>query len=430
MAVWDERLAVLGGPRAVGEAEGDLFAWPVVTAEDEAAVLAVLRAGSMSGWDVTREFEAEYAAYQGSEFALGFCNGTEALRAAMYACGVRRGDEIVCPSMTYWASALPAFSLGATVVFAEIDSETLCVAAADVDRRITERTKAIVVVHYCGHPCEMDAIMGVAKRRGVKVIEDVSHAHGGLYKGRKVGSFGDVAAMSMMAGKSLAIGEAGMLCTHDRAILEGAVAFAHYQRHGSYLTMEAFKSHAGLPLGGVKGRMNQTCAAMGRVQLKHYPARMAVIQRAMHRFWDLLEGVPGLRAHRAAVGSGSTMGGWYNPVGHYEPEALGGLPVERFLEAVNAEGARVGRGCNAPLHLHPVFNEADVYGDGRPTRVAFSGREVRQPAGSLPVTEALPDRCFGIPWFKHDRPASIERYAAAYKKVALRAEQLLDCGGS
>ena len=182
---------------------------------------------------------------------------------------------------------------------------------------------------------------------------------------------------------------------------------------------------SGLPLGGMKGRMNQTCAAMGRVQLKYYPQRMQAIQDALNRFWDLLEGTPGLRPHRTRPGSDCTMGGWYNPVGLYVPEELGGLPVEKFIEAVTAEGGRSGRGVNFPLHMHPLFNEADIYGDGQPTRIAFAERDVRQPPGTLPVAESIEQHAFGVPYFKHDQPAIIERYAAAYRKVALHAEELL-----
>jgi len=420
-----EPLAILGGPKAVARDEPDLFGWPIVTQEDEQAVMEVLRAGKMSGWDVSRKFEAEYAAWQGTKYAIGLPNGTMALEAAMWACGLGRGDELICPSITYWASALQALRLGATVVFADIDASTLCVDPKDIERHISPRTKAIMAVHYCGHPCDMDAILAIARRHKLKVIEDVSHAHGALYKGRLVGTFGDVSAMSMMGGKSFAIGEGGMLCTDSREIYERTIAFCQYERHGQDLTLPDLKALAGLPLGGMKGRLNQTCAAMGRVQLKHYPQRMKAIQDGMNRFWDLLEGTPGLRPHRPAKDSASTMGGWYNPLGHYISEELGGLPVGRFIEAVNAEGGRSGRASNPPLHLHPVLNEADIYGDGKPTRIAFSDRDVRQPAGSLPVSEGLAERCYGIPWFKHDRAESIERYAAAFKKVALQAERLV-----
>jgi len=419
-----EKLATMGGPKAITGEHADLFRWPIVTEEDEQAVLEVLRAGSMSGSDVTRKFEAEYATYQGCKYALAFCNGTAALLGAMYGCGVRRGDEIIAPSLTYWASALPAFSLGATVVFADIEPDSFCIDAKDIEHRITARTKAIVVVHYCGHPADMAPIMAIARRHGVKVIEDVSHAHGGLYRGRLVGSIGDVAAMSMMSGKSFAAGEAGMLCTDSHEIYEYALAFGHYERTEAELALPELKPLAGLPLGGHKHRANQTCSAMARVQLRHYPQRMREIQDAMNYFWDGLEGVPGLRAHRPPRGSGSTMGGWYNPLGHYLPEELGGLSVDSFIEAVNAEGAHSWRAANLPLHRHPVFNDADIYGDGRPTRIAFSDRDVRQAPGSLPVSEALSERCLGMPWFKRFDPGRIDQWIAAYRKVALQAEKL------
>jgi hypothetical protein len=119
------------------------------------------------------------------------------------------------------------------------------------------------------------------------------------------------------------------------------------------------------------------------------------------------------------------MGGWYNPVGHYVAEELGGLAVARFVEAVKAEGGRPGRGANFPLHLHPVLREADVFGDGKPTRIAFAERDLREKPGSFPHAEALGRRCVGIPWFKHDRAESIKRYAAAWRKVAQNAGQLL-----
>lgn len=421
----ESSLAIFGGPKAVRDDPGDLFTWPIVTAEHEEAVLDVLRRGAMSGGDVTREFEREYAAWQGSRYALGCSTGTAALHEAMFGCKVGVGDEIICPSVTYWASALPCFSLGATVVFADIDPETLCVDPADVERRITPRTKAIVVVHYLGHPADMDAIVAIARRRGVKVIEDVSHAHGARYRGRQVGTFGDVAAASLMSGKSLAIGEAGVLTTDDREIYERALAFGHYERYGDDLETPDLRPYAHLPLGGYKHRTHQLSSAMGRVQLRHYDEQMAEIQDAMNYFWDLIEEVPGIRPHRPRKGSGSTMGGWYSAHGHYRPDELRGLSVTRFAEAVRAEGAPCRPGVNAPLHLHPLFNTADVYGDGRPTRVAHTDRDVRQPRGSLPVSERVGALTYSVPWFKHVRREQIEQYAEAFRKVAEHHEELL-----
>lgn len=153
---------------------------------------------------------------------------------------------------------------------------------------------------------------------------------------------------------------------------------------------------------------------------------MAAIQQAMHYFWDLLEGVPGLRPHRPAKDSGSTMGGWYSPHGLYRPEELGGLSVTRYAQAVRAEGAPCGPGMNAPLHLHPLFNTADVYGHGKPTRLAHSTRDLRQPMGSLPVSERSNALVFSIPWFKHCRPEVIKQYAQAFRKPAEHYQELLE----
>ena len=153
------KLALLGGGKAVQGDLNDLFTWPIVTKEDEDAVLEVLHKRSMSGTDVTAEFEKEFAKWQGVKYALGFNNGTSSLQAAMFACGVGLGDEIICPSITYWASAAQVYSLGGTVVFADIHPDTLCIDPADIEHRISEKTKAIMVVHYLSHPADMDPIM-------------------------------------------------------------------------------------------------------------------------------------------------------------------------------------------------------------------------------------------------------------------------------
>jgi dTDP-4-amino-4,6-dideoxygalactose transaminase len=414
-------LAIQGGSRAVQTDVGDIFKWPIITEEDERAVLEVLRAGKMSGTDVTMQFEKEFAAWHDMRYALAHNTGTAALQAAMFACKVGVGDEIIAPSLTYWASALPAFSLGATVVFAEVQPHTICLDPADIEHRITPRTKAIVPVHYCGHPCDMDAIMDIAERHGVKVIEDVSHAHGGLYKGRLVGTIGHVGAMSLMSGKSLAIGEGGMIVTNDEEIYERAIAWGHYERT-SQLTRPELKRFSGLPQGAHKYRMHQISSAVGRVQLKHYKNRLAEIQKAMNYFWDLLEGAPGIRAHRPPKDSNSTMGGWYAAHGLYAPEELNGLSIQKFCEAVRAEGVSCSPGANFPLHQHPLLNEADIYGHGKPTRLAHASRDVR---GSLPVTEMMPQRVYSIPWFKHHRPQIIEEHAQAFRKVAEHAGLLM-----
>ncbi len=420
------KLALLGGSKVVKSNPVDTFTWPIVTKGIEKRVLDVLRSGAMSGTNITREFEKGFAAWHGIKYALGHNTGTASLHSAMYGLGIRHGDEIICPSLTYWASCLPVFSLGGTIKFADIDPDTLCIDPVHMERCITSRTKAVVVVHYCGMPCDMNQIMKIARRHKIAVIEDVSHAHGGLHKGRMVGTFGDVACFSLMSGKSFPIGEAGILLTNNKRIYERAILFGHYERHGE-LTLKDLKEGAGFPHGGCKYRMHQLSAAVGIEQLKNYPKQMAEIDKSMNYFWDMLEGLPGIRAHRPKKGSRSTMGGWYACRGLYRGEELGGLSVARFCEAVRAEGGIASPGANSAMHLDPLLNSVDVYNQGRPTRIANlpKGVDIREKTGSLPVTEGIQQRVFSIPWFKKYRPPIIREHATAYKKVVENYMDLL-----
>lgn len=419
-------LALFGGEKAVKTVNPDMEKWPIYTEEDEAAVVDVIRNRNMSGSDITKKFEKEFADWMGVKYALGYNSGTASLMAAMYGAGVRKGDEVICPTITYWASCLQVYGFGGTVVFANVDDRTLCIDPDDIERKITPRTKAIIAVHYLGHPCDMDRIMAIAKKHGIKVIEDVSHAQGGKYKGRMLGTIGDVAGISLMTGKAFAIGEAGMLVTNNREIYEHALALGTYERTEEEITCEDLKPYVGLPLCGYKFRMHQMSSAVGRVQLKYYDQRCEEIRRAMNYFWDLLEGVPGIRPHRTDESEGTTMGGFYLPHGIYVPEELGGLSVTRFCEAVRAEGAiKCLPGCNAALHTHAVFQTADVYGEGKPTRIANSDHDVRLFDKNLAAAEKIGERVFRVPWLKKFIPEQIEEYANAFKKVVANYKELL-----
>ncbi|QSH41016.1 DegT/DnrJ/EryC1/StrS family aminotransferase [Lentisphaerota bacterium ZTH] len=431
------KLALLGGSKAVTSEIGDMFHWPIANQEMEKGIVDVLREGSMSGSDITKKFEREFADWHGVEYGLACSSGTASLHCAMFGAGIGVGDEIIAPSITYWATCTQALSLGASVVFADILPDTLCIDPADIERKITERTKAVMVVHYMAMPAEMDEIMRIARKHNIKVIEDVSHAHGALYKGQMVGTFGDAAGFSLMSGKSFAIGEGGILLTNNREIYERAILFGQYARHGD-LKIEELQQNSGLPWGGYKYRMHQMSSAVGVAQMKKYPAEIAEIDKAMNYFWDLLEDTPGIQPHRPSRDSGSTMGGWYAAHGLYKSEELGGLSLKRFTDAVTAEGYSCTPGCNLPLHTHPLFSTVDVYGHGKPTQSAFmpEGIDNRQAESDLPVASVINDKTYSVPWFKHFRKDIIEQHADAFKKVAANYQDLLpgdtdkDTGGS
>ena len=460
-----EKLVLLGGEKAIRSEGSEIFAWPIVTERHEQAVLDVLRSRQMSGNEITKEFEKKYASTLGRKHGLAYPNGTSAILGAMYGLGIGIGDEVICPSITYWASIVQAYNLGATPVFADVNPDTICIDPNDIEHRITPRTKAIVVVHYASMPAEMDAIMEIAGKHHLKVLEDCSHAHGALYKGKEVGTFGDAAAFSLMTGKALAVGEAGIFFTDDRRVYERAILFGHYIRHDQ-ITLDELKPFVGLPCGGFKHRMNQVSSAFGLVQLELYPQQMMEIDKAMNYFCDLLEETPGIKPMRpgrmgpapptaerdggASTCRGrpaletrarcprhnggasptlqnTTKGGWYYPHFKYVTEELGGLSLSRFSKAIQAEGSICNPGCNKPLHLHPLFTSMDVYGHGKPTRIANldESATIDQYVQKLPVAENIIRRVFEVPWFKHYDPKIIEQHADAYKKVVENHRALL-----
>ena len=399
--------------------------WPIISQDEIDKVSEVLASGKINYWtgQEGRLFEEEWSKEINSKYSIAVANGTVALELALIAAGIGKGDEVIVSARTFIASASCCVARDAVPVCCDVDMDSQNCTAETIAPHITSKTKAIICVHLAGWPCDMDPIMEIAARHDLKVIEDVSHAQGALYKGRLVGTIGHVGAFSIMSGKSLACGEGGVLITANAELYERAVAFGHYERTRE-LEHPELSPFAGMPLGGYKYRMHQLSSAVGRVQLAHYRERVEEIQQAMNYFWDLLEGVPGIRAHRPARDSGSTMGGWYSAHGLYVPEELNGLPVARFCAALQAEGVSASPGASILMHTHPVLNDADVYGHGKPTRIAHSDRDLRQPLGSLPVTESLPERCYGIPWFKHDRSEIIEEYAGAFRKVAENANEL------
>ena len=282
-------LAIRGGPTAVRTDPGATFNWPIITKEDEDATLQVLRRGAMSGCDVTIEFEKEFASWQGTKYALACNNGTAALQSAMFGCRIGVGDELICPTVTYWASALPCFSLGATVVFAEIDPSTLCLDPNDIEQRITEHTKAIMVVHYGGIPAPLRAIREVAEAHGLPVIEDAAHALGARYDGVPIGCHSEYVMFSLQAIKHMTTVDGGMLACRDPHDLARGREFRWFG-----IDRQAPRTEADVNNVGYKYHMNNVTATIGLVQLDHIAS---VVERhiANGRYFDeALRGVSGL----------------------------------------------------------------------------------------------------------------------------------------
>lgn len=417
-------LAINGGSKVVSKDPGEIFVHPIIDRRDEEALVEMLHSRQMSSIEPSLALEEQYAKWQGSKFALAHNTGTAALYGALWGVGVGEGDEVICPTVTYWASAMPVLSLRGTVVFADIEEDTLCIDPEDVRRKITDRTKAIVAVHLSGHPADMDPLMEISEETGVPVVEDVSHSHGALYKGRLLGSIGQVSAMSLMTGKALPTSEGGMLCTDDREIYERAIVFGHYGRIGKYCEIQKYADMAGLAVGGHKFRMNGFSAVMAQVQLDKYQGVLDDKKRSSELWWSLLEDVPGIVPH-IPKWENSTLGGWYAPRGIYDPDAAPeNLPLKAFARAVRAEGSVCHAGGYKLLHRHPAFNDLAIYGEDSPTCIRFAERDVRMSDEDLPVATKMFSRVYMVPRFSYFDAEYITQCAEAYRKVIEHADEV------
>lgn len=207
-----------------------------------------------------KDFEKGIAEYLGVNHAVSVSNGTVALHLALMTLGIGKGDEVILPSLTYVASANAVTYTGATPVFADSLYESWQIDPADVERKITDKTKAIMVVHLYGQPCDMDAIMKIAKDHNLYVIEDCAEAFGSKYKGKCVGGFGDISAFSFYGNKTITTGEGGMVVTNDKELAERA---AHIKDQGMSLEREYWHD-----IIGYNYRMTNICAAIGLAQLE------------------------------------------------------------------------------------------------------------------------------------------------------------------
>jgi len=194
------------------------FSYPEITQEDKNAVLKVLDSQWLTGGQRTVEFEEKFAKYVGVKYAVAVNSGTAALHLAMMALGIKSGDEVIAPTLTFVATANAAIFCGAKPVLADIDEETLNISPQDIEKKITKRTRAIVPVHLAGEPCDMDAILRIALEHNLFVVEDCAHSLGSAYRGVQTGAMSECSCFSSYATKPLCTGEGGMLATSSDEI--------------------------------------------------------------------------------------------------------------------------------------------------------------------------------------------------------------------
>ena len=245
--------------------------WPHYADDERQAVEDVLASGNVNYWtgDKGKAFEAEFARASGCEFGIAVANGSVALELALVALGLNPGDEVIVPSYTFIASASAVVLRGGTPVFADVDS-SLTIDAANIESKITHKTKGIIVVHLLGYPCDMDPILELARENELFVLEDCAQAHGASYKGKAVGSMGDMAAFSFCQDKIMTTGGEGGMVTTNRADLY-EVAWS-YKDHGKNRpAMQCAEKSPGFnwlhDSFGTNWRMTEMQSAIGLIQL-------------------------------------------------------------------------------------------------------------------------------------------------------------------
>ncbi len=263
---------------------------------EEQAVLECLRSKWISTGPQTAEFERLFAEMLGGTHAIALANCTVALHLALVLTGIGAADEVICPSLTFVATANAIRYVGAIPVFADIiGSHDLTLDPADIERKITPRTKAIMVMHYAGFPCDMDRIMEIAHKHGLKVIEDACHAPFSEYKGQKLGTIGDVGCFSFFSNKNISTGEGGMLVTQHadyekraKLLRSHGMTTMSYQRSKGHSTSYDVVEH------GYNYRMDDLRSSLGIAQLGKIMPDLEARARVRQRYHDRLLGAGGL----------------------------------------------------------------------------------------------------------------------------------------
>lgn len=285
------------------------------------------------------EFEKSFSEYTAVRHATSVSNGTVALHLALITLGIGSGDEVIVPTLTYIASVNAIAYTGATPVFVDSLTDTWQIDPDDVRRKVTPQTKAIMAVHLYGHPCDMDQITEIAREHGLFVIEDCAEAFGSLYKGKHVGSFGDIATYSFFGNKTITTGEGGMVVTNDATLYERAV---HFKSQGLAKHREYWHD-----VVGYNYRMTNICAAIGLAQLEQADEFIAKKRQVAEWYKQCLTGVP------------VTVHGEYGYVRHsyWMVSILVDKPEQRDpLRAALAESGIETRPLFYPVHTMPMYS--------------------------------------------------------------------------
>ena len=416
-----ETLAIDGGPKTV---TNRLTPWPQFDENAIKAVEQVLRSGKVNYWTGPRgmEFEKEFAAWQGSRFAVSTSSGTSALHVALSALGIGPGDEVIVPSYTFIASSFSIVQAGAVPRFADVNLDDHCISVASAEKLVNKRTKAIMPVHLYGNVCDMDPILAFAEKHNLCVIEDNAEAFGGVYKGRKTGTLGHIAACSFCQNKTFTTGgEGGMVTTDDEDLGWNARSF---RDHGYDVKerLHLLELEQKLPyihnMVGWNYRMTEMQSAIGLAELERMDTwNMPNRRRNAHLIMDAVGDL--VQVKYRPMDTPERQNGWYVMAFSLDVENMS-CDVGQFVAAAGAEGAPCWKVFWPQCHTEKAYTQHHAFGkSGFP----FTSKEYADPQSvdytKVDVPNAIWHQdhtftCFAFPTFTED---DCRQIGAALRKV-------------
>ena len=405
--------AILGGKVSVTLDHETSNKWPNLSHRDEEAVLQIMRDGNISTHPVIRQLEKAYADFTGQTYALAHNNGTSALLAAFYSIGLQAGDEVLVPSATFWASVLPMTWIGAVPVFCESEKDRMGIDPVDMEKKITDKTKAIVVVHLWGLPSKMTEIYAIAEKYNLRIVEDASHAHGATWRGRPCGSLGDVSVFSMQGDKLAPAGEGGVFLCNEYEYYEKAICLGDITR---IIELQTPARRFAATSFGIKTRIAPISAAIGLNQLRQLKEHNTIRSKNLLFLSEKLEAL----GFHTFLPPDHIERVYFEYLIRYDEEKTG-LPRDILLQALLKEGCQVALPRYPLLHQQPFFTEG-----------VFS-QFLRLPTGehvpsygncSLPFTESANNSLFKLPSFPNQDNGILDQYAEAFEKVIGHASEI------
>lgn len=375
-------LAINGGKPVVSE--GLKIKWPIFDDADKKALIEVFESGK---WCSVKQpegkvaqVEKEFARFIGTKYAMAVPNGTDALILAFKACGIGAGDEVIVPAVSFISSASAVILANAVPIFVDIDPETYQISPKAMEEAITDRTRAIETVHYGGYPADMDRIIEIAQRHNLLVIEDAAEAHGSEWRGKKIGSIGNMGCFSFQMGKPLTCGEGGAVTYDDESL---AISCYSYARLGRRPGGEEYVHH--IPAGNF--RMSEFLGAILLTQLQRLKEQVETRHKNGKYFAKELEKIEGISTLKKDPRI--TKRSYYFYFLKYDSSKWNNIHRDRFMQALKAEGVPCSTAHNDPLYKNPAFQDMVFGNNGCPVTCSFYGKKIDYSRVHCPEAERI-----------------------------------------